>query len=374
MIRLAIVGFGQRARTYFSCLENLPSAIVDPSREARALAVSKYGMKEDACFPSLDSMISSGVCLDGVIICSPDADHYSQVKQCLIQGWHILVEKPVALDYDECLELQCLARERGLMVAVCFELRAMPRFAAFREMLRERGPVRRITHYVDVGTDRMTHSFVRGIWGKSRLTAPIALTKLCHDVDFLLWAIGGFPEKWSSEGSLSTFCSANAPDRAADRCLDCDVLDCRYSAVDLYLHRRDWISGFVPESASESQEAMILRYLGESDFGRCVFRMDNDVNDHQSIRFSYADGTEVEIIMFARSRDGERRCVVEFTDGSVLDYDFTDVSGSEEPLHGGADRILLNDFVAQISNGTFMPIAPLAEAIGSHKICTGFSF
>lgn len=53
-----------------------------------------------------------------VVVATPMDTHYQVVKQALLQGKHVLSEKPLALKTKECLELKRLAEEKGLVLAV----------------------------------------------------------------------------------------------------------------------------------------------------------------------------------------------------------------------------------------------------------------
>lgn len=53
-----------------------------------------------------------------VVVATPIDTHYHVVKEALLQNKHVLSEKPLALKTKECLELQKLAEEKGLILAV----------------------------------------------------------------------------------------------------------------------------------------------------------------------------------------------------------------------------------------------------------------
>jgi len=52
--------------------------------------------------------------VESVIIATPINTHYSVTKEALLHAKNVLVEKPLALSIDECLELKDIARERKL--------------------------------------------------------------------------------------------------------------------------------------------------------------------------------------------------------------------------------------------------------------------
>ena len=386
MIALALIGFGNRAGKYASCLDGRAriSVIVEPSAERRRYAVSKIGIPPERCFCRFEDFVASGIRVDAVIIASPDRTHYDYACQCLSHGWPVLLEKPMATDAAQCVELARLSAETGVGITVCHELRYHPYFIKLKELASDPALGRPLTvdWTIDVGLNRMTHSFVRGMWGREKDSAPIAVTKLCHDVDLLLWMLPGEPSEWHLAGERKVFRAENAPEGAAARCLDCPLeKGCKYSAVDLYLRRREWISNFIP-LPGESVDEMLHRILRESDFGRCVFFSDNDVNDTQTISMVYPDGLRAVIRMDCIRHEGERKAHFVFENGEIEaggasltlrrkdsapeTYDFSGIIGT--PLHAGADRMMVQEFLDSVTSGKTTR-TDLATALKSHLIC-----
>ena len=52
----------------------------------------------------------------------PTGDHCSVAEQCLKAGKHVLVTKPMDVNYQRCDELIKLAEEKGLLLACDFDL------------------------------------------------------------------------------------------------------------------------------------------------------------------------------------------------------------------------------------------------------------
>lgn len=56
--------------------------------------------------------------VEAVAICTPVSTHYELAKACLLNGKHVLVEKPLATCYEEAEELILLAESKGLCLLV----------------------------------------------------------------------------------------------------------------------------------------------------------------------------------------------------------------------------------------------------------------
>ncbi|MEO6758047.1 MAG: Gfo/Idh/MocA family oxidoreductase [Saprospiraceae bacterium] len=73
-----------------------------------------------------------------VYIATPPWLHYSQSKQALEAGKHVICEKPAALHADEAEELAALARSRNLLYVVNLMQRYNPLYAFVQTIIRER--------------------------------------------------------------------------------------------------------------------------------------------------------------------------------------------------------------------------------------------
>jgi len=116
-LRFGILGSGFIALTHAEALhkaENAELTAIAGGRKAGELA-DQY----DARFESSVKSLIEAADIDAVVICTPHALHASQAIQCLEQGKHVLVEKPMACSESECLAMIERAERTGgkLMVA-----------------------------------------------------------------------------------------------------------------------------------------------------------------------------------------------------------------------------------------------------------------
>ncbi|MBR1706631.1 MAG: Gfo/Idh/MocA family oxidoreductase [Bacteroidales bacterium] len=376
-MRIAALGIGNRAGKYLSCLppEAEVAYLVEPDVLRLSQAARRYGVPAEHCFSTPDAFFAARPSVDGIILTVPDRLHYHLCRQALSLGCPVLLEKPVAptlAEYEDLVRLDV-----GRKVGVCMVMRYHPYFRRIRDIVAsgEIGAVQSIDHVESIGPDRMGHTFVRGLWSRRADTGPIFLSKCCHDADFLLWMTGGRAQEVVSQGARTKFKVSEAPAGATVRCLDCPV-SCPYSAVDLYRERRAWIDGFgVPEG--ETVEAVIEEELRTGRYGRCVYRCDNDVNDTQEVHIHLDNGIQLTMRLDGISLEEGRKMVIRGTEGTLTAAGtLIEVGGRREdfsalaaqPLHAGADRLLVEDFVAAIRTGRPMAVT-LADAFEAHRIC-----
>ena len=391
-VKLAVIGVGNRTGKYLHYFSLHPdvvelAAVVEPDPVRREACRKQFSLSEERCFASSDLFFDRfrEPC-DGVIIGSPDRYHHAQALKAIERGWDILLEKPVAQSYEQCLEIAGAARRKGVKVGVCYVLRFMSLYRKVKELL-ESGTIGRVTgvsHQEYVGIDRMLHTFVRGYWNRADLSAPSFVSKCCHDVDMLLWVTGAKIKRVQSAGSLAWYRPENSPEGSTDRCITCPVEpDCSYSAVDMYLRRGVWTRNFpVPEG--KTLQEVLEDEMRTGRFGRCAFRCDNDVADRQVVTLTAADGILLTIEMNALTRREGRETVISGTRGEISVagqvIEVRDRSGSlirsldfsgeaALPYHANADLLIVGDFIDSVATSDRQPAVTLDDSLESHRIC-----
>ncbi|WP_026507194.1 Gfo/Idh/MocA family protein [Butyrivibrio sp. MC2013] len=390
-MRVALIGAGQRGNIYAGYMKDKMGveigAVVDISGEKLSIAADRYGLDDKFLFDDIDKFLNAHMELDGVIISTMDRDHYKETISCLKAGYDILLEKPISPDPAECLDILRTARKTCRRIMVCHVLRYTNFFATIKSIIDsgELGRIVTIEHTENIGNFHMAHSFVRGNWRNSNESSPIILQKSCHDMDILLWLTGSRASKISSFGDLTYFRKKNAPEGSTERCCDCPVSDnCRFDAVKAYLPvRGGWPSEVICHDQSEEG---LKEALKTSPYGRCVYRCDNNVCDHQVTNILFENGVTASFHLTGLTDKMHRVIRVMCEDGEIYGDDLTEeiivthyssnalYTGqsrminvvSEEGFHGGGDYGLTRDFVSMISGGKTKALSGIEESIDSH--------
>ncbi len=398
-ITVAVAGCGSRGQdTYSRILMDMPEkarivacADIDPEKLEGMRRLT--GVPENACYASAEEMLAQPRLADVMLICTPDRCHYAEAKEALLKDYDLLLEKPIAPYADQCKELSDLATSRGRKVAVCHVLRYTPFYQKIKQLL-DAGTIGRVVNIQameQVCYWHQAHSFVRGNWRNSDLSSCMILQKCCHDMDILLWLTGKHCRYVSSFGSLSLFRPDQAPEGAAERCVDCHV-DCPYNAVKYYLdefHRTgdEWPQNVV---AFEPTEEKLLTALREGPYGRCVYHCDNNVVDHQVVNLELEDGATVNFTMTAFTAHGGRTLRVGGTMGElycdmkqnvirVMRYgqedEVIDVRKLADDFsgHGGGDVRLVHEFIDLVRGETEMSptLTAIDRSVESHLVALG---
>lgn len=408
-ITIAIAGLGSRGlETYARCLEKYPDraelvAIADIRPDRVQVAAERYHIPAHMCFDSVETLLKQPKMADVLFICTPDDVHYRPAMDALNLGYHLLLEKPAARTVEECRDIAELAESKGLHVVVCHVLRYTVFYQTIRELLKSGriGDVMTVEAIERVAYWHQAHSFVRGNWHVASQTTPMILAKCCHDMDMILWLTDKACQRVSSFGHLTHFTAANAPAGAAQRCTDgCPHADtCPYNAEKYYLgmFRKNGDSWPVNVVAPEPTEEKILAALraGENaygcDYGRCVYRMNNDVVDHQVVTMQLADDVTVSFTMTAFTATGGRCIRLMGTMGEIYadmernvirvqkygqvgaepaeEIDVTKLT-SDFSGHGGGDVRMVADFLDLLEGrGMSEALTTISRSVESHYAC-----
>ncbi|HNL38642.1 MAG TPA: Gfo/Idh/MocA family oxidoreductase, partial [Saprospiraceae bacterium] len=304
---------------------------------------------------------------------TPDNLHYGPCMAALKAGYDVLLEKPISPSEQECRDILALAKKTGRIVAVCHVLRYAPYFVKLRELVQSGaiGELISIQHMEPIEHVHMSHSYVRGNWHDRNATTPIILAKSCHDLDILRWLIGKPCKQIVAMGGLKWFRSENAPPGSTARCMDGCAIEgsCPYSAMKIYYRNRSWLHVFdLPDDPAKHGDA-ILEYLRTTNYGRCVYRMDNNQEDHYVCSMQFDGGVTANFSMEAFTSYAGRRTRVmgsmgdivgdmdnftlnDFRTGKSTVYDHSkivDVENYKNAGHGGGDWRLVRDWIQAVS-------------------------
>ena len=136
-IRLALIGIGKIARA-----QHVPALRANP-RFALKATVSRHGAVDGVhSFADLDALLTSGIPLDAVSLCTQPQGRHLLARQAIEAGLHVMLEKPPATSTTAVLDLQRRAQRAGVSLFASWHSRA----AAAVEPARRWLAGRRIDH------------------------------------------------------------------------------------------------------------------------------------------------------------------------------------------------------------------------------------
>ncbi len=367
-----IIGAGDRgARAYAPYALEHPHevniiGVAEPNIERRERVKNVHGLIEENCYDAWEDMLLKEKLADIAIICTLDRDHYKPTMKALELGYHVLLEKPMSPDPKECIEMEQAAFKHNRQLVIGHVLRYTDFWSKIQQIIAEGtiGNVASVQLNENVEIMHMSHSFVRGNWNNKEDSSPMILQKSCHDMDIINFIMGKECKRISSYGSLMHFREENAPIGAPKRCLDgCPAeQECPFHAGNYYLGEgRGWARKFTEDDSNEG----VIKALNETPYGRCVYRSDNNVVDHQVVNMEFEDGATATFSMCGFTREQTRIVQImgtkgeirgNMSDNSISIYDFLTkhetVINFDRPVggHGGGDNKIMRTFLNAIRN------------------------
>ena len=279
-------------------------------------------------------------------------------------------------------------------MVVCHVLRYTPFYATIEALIRrgDIGKLETIDAVEHVAYWHQAHSFVRGNWRRTDETSPMILAKSCHDMDILRWLAGGRCLKVQSFGSLDHFRPENAPEGSAERCLDgCACADsCIFNAETIYItgkhcgirNGRTWWPNNVVAAGVPTEEKL-YEALRTGPYGRCVYRCDNDVVDHQTVNLTFENNVHATFTMTAFTDQCHRTIKLTGTLGEIEgDMETNQLTvrrfGKEPEVisltdeengfagHGGGDPKLVGEFCRMVAEGGTECLTGIDASVESH--------
>jgi predicted dehydrogenase len=345
-LRLGVVGYGQRGSLAREA--HRPGrgaqvvAVCDPAERARAEAAAAFpGATVTA---TLDELLAVGV--DAVMVLTPDHLHAAAAVTALEAGAAVFCEKPLAVSLEDCDRILEAARRTGSRLYVGHNMRHMPVITLLRRLILEGriGEVKAVwcRHFVGNGGD---YYFKDWHADRSR-SVGLLLQKGAHDLDVIHWLAGGYSARVSGVGALAVYGAIDdRRDRTDERVGDWFSLDNWPPTAATGLHP-------VIDVEDVSQVNLVLDNGVLGSYEQCHFTPDYWRN-------YTVIGTEGRLENLGDTPGSEVR-LWNRRHGAAAPADETFVVPDAEGGHGGADALMIAEFVAFVRDGGPTLTSPVA--------------
>lgn len=391
-MKFVLIGAGQRGMIYAKYAREKGheiAAVAEPDEIKRGIAGEAFGIPAKYRFMSGKDLLAGPKLGDAAIIATMDRDHFHEAIPAMENGYHLLLEKPISPVPEETLAIEEAAVRTNRHVTVCHVLRYSPFFRALKDAVASGkiGKVITIQHNENIGNFHIAHSFVRGNWRRSDLASPLVMQKSCHDMDLLVWLAGSGCETIASFGDLTYFKEENAPEGSAERCSECALKDtCRFSAYKCYLPvAGNWPAAVLTDNQSEEGLREAIR---TGPYGRCVYRCDNNVCDHQVCILRFRNGITATFNLSGFTNKMTRTIKIMGEDGEIRaseaanEIEITRFAGNwmTEPeteiirpdegvgFHSGGDSGIVDDFLSMLEGKAAANTTDIHESVESHMM------
>lgn len=365
-------------------------AVAEPVAERRERFARLHRIDPTYRFSSPEELFARGQLAPALVNATGDRQHVAVSVPALRLGYHVLQEKPMATTPHDCVRIVQAAERAGRILQIGHVLRFAPFFVAVKEAIASGriGEVMTVDHRENVAYWHMAHSFVRGKWRNAAKSSPMILAKCCHDMDFLRWVVDRPCVRVVSFGSLKHFRPDAVGPEVPARCTDgCPLADeCVHYAPRFYMNLGPgWpVSDLAIDQREDPSPEERMEALRRGPYGRCVYRCDNDVVDHQVAILEFAGGVTATFTMHGFSAVPSRTMRYDGTRGTLLASEkpeslraYYHLGDRQEEIrirhvaggHGGGDTGLIRAFLRAVREDDTEVLTSARTSLESHLMC-----
>ena len=204
-LKIGIVGLGWVAGAHLETFKHVKGAKVAAVCSRRKLdpkeVEAKYGLPLKV-YQDYDAMLADKS-IDVIDICTEHPLHPAQAIAAAKAGKHLVIEKPLAIKWDDVKAMRDAVRKAKVQACVCFEVRYSAHFQMAKSVVDEGllGELHygEVDYYHGIGPwyGQFNWNVKKSMGGSSLLTAG------CHALDALLLLMGGEVEEVTSYSNKS---------------------------------------------------------------------------------------------------------------------------------------------------------------------------
>jgi predicted dehydrogenase len=140
-LNFALIGCGGMANWHAQCLQKIDGVRVvglcDTNAQATKTFKEKY-FNEAHEYSDYQQMIRHPAeRIDAVVLVTPHTLHYSQAKECMEHGIHVLCEKPMVTRIDQAYDLWKVVKQTGKKFAITYQAPYTVEYQAIKRMRDE---------------------------------------------------------------------------------------------------------------------------------------------------------------------------------------------------------------------------------------------
>jgi len=203
---VGIIGYSWVAGAHIDAINKTSYAQVTALYSSRNLSSAEISATHGCpitCYNDLGQMLANPD-IQIISICSYPEQHANQAIMAAMAGKHLIIEKPVALNWADCLAVRDAVEKAGVKVCVGFECRFSSQLLAIKSVIDQGflGKIHygEVDYYHGIGPwyGQFRWNTIKAAAGSSLLTAG------CHAMDALLLCMGHEVEAVNSFSAFSS--------------------------------------------------------------------------------------------------------------------------------------------------------------------------
>jgi predicted dehydrogenase len=188
-VRFAVVGCGRIAQRHAEHINNQGTlvAVCDVVKAKADEMAAKYNAK---AYYDIDTMLASEKDIDVVSVCSPNGLHAAHSIKSLKAGFHVLCEKPMAINVYDCGEMIKAAEQANKRLFAIKQNRFNPPVAAIKQVIDEGKLGKIYSIQLSCFWNRNDDYYANSWKGSKDLDGGTLYTQFSHFIDLLYWMVG----------------------------------------------------------------------------------------------------------------------------------------------------------------------------------------
>jgi len=189
-IRFILIGCGKVAKRHLDIITALGEllAVCDADEKTAQTVSSEYQVPYCT---SLDELIELYQSADVAVVCTPNSLHAAHAIQLLENGFHVLVEKPMALSSTDAAKMISNAGKQQRQLFTVLQNRFNPAVQALYTAIQQKHLGRLFSVQVNCFWHRNEDYYINHPWhGNAAMDGGVLFTQFSHFVDLLHWCFG----------------------------------------------------------------------------------------------------------------------------------------------------------------------------------------
>ena len=210
MIKFAVIGQGHIGKRHAEMIRRNPDselvAVCD------VLPKEQIGLVEitEAYFTGIDDLLSAGLEIDVLNICTPNGFHAEYAKKALKAKMHVVLEKPIALTKVDAEDILFKSLEMSKHVFCVMQNRYSPPSVWLKELVDNKTLGDIFMVKLDCYWNRDDRYYKKGNWhGDAKLDGGTLFTQFSHFIDIMYWLFG---DVQNIRGNFADFSHKNLTD------------------------------------------------------------------------------------------------------------------------------------------------------------------
>lgn len=188
-LKFGIIGCGRIAQRHAEHINNygILQAVCDVVPEKAETLAKKYNAQS---YTDIESLLKKEKDIDVIAICSPNGLHASHSIKALNAGFHVICEKPLAINVTDCGEMIKAAEKANKRLFAIKQNRFNPPVEAVKNLIDE-GKLGKIFSVQLSCFWNRNEDYYKNSWkGTKEMDGGTLFTQFSHFIDLLYWLIG----------------------------------------------------------------------------------------------------------------------------------------------------------------------------------------